>query len=161
MDFLLEIVIELVGGILEGVFSEIIGDKNRGTNSLDKTIEINSLDETSYHESYIAGLLATTIAISYADDHKLDKEEKKMINHFIKNYKYDLSKKAKKNIKYIRRHKISRGNLNLIYIKLNIDGHMILKITNDIEHILKHSNKDISKQMELINEIRNANGYKF
>lgn len=143
--------------LFELAFELVFGAVVEGVKSYTGNIEINSLQETFNQESYISGLIATAIAISYADNHKLDKQEKKMINNLMKKYKHDLSKKTKKNIKYIRRHKISMGNLNLIYVKLNIDYYMVNKITYDIERILRYSDKDISKQLKFINEIRNDN----
>ncbi len=146
MEELVEFVLEVIIGIFEASYDGV------GKTSKDRFNE-EKLDVTKNQESYIAGIIATTIALSYHDDHKLDRHEKKMIRDLLKKYRDILTKKTRKNIKYIKKQKLSLGHLKVLYNKLNIDRYTIVKITRDLERILKHIEKDTTKQIQFLRDL--------
>lgn len=151
MDELLEFVFEIVFDAI----GESLPDIRK------KKFSVSKIEDINNRESYIAGLIATTLSLSYIDDKKLDKHEKKMINDLLKTYHYELTKKTIKNIKYLRRHKINLEQLKLLYIRLNIDAYTIIKITDDLDSILRRLDKNTSLQRDYLSQIRSIYQDKF
>jgi|SRR5690554_783943 len=150
MDDLLEIVFEMVGEIFSSIFEKKknkLGNDDSGF----KLMHLNGLQE---NESYIVGFIITAIAYFYHGDNKLDKSERKIINKFINNLKDEISKKTRKKIKKVIKRQISFDNLTYFFDSLNIDKYSVMKITNDIERLLREKNKNSVEGHKFIDKLR-------
>ncbi|ERJ11752.1 hypothetical protein [Haloplasma contractile] len=145
---LFEGVVEVVGELVVGAVSEV-----RKSNRKKKEAFLNVV-RLDGKQDYITALIGTSVALSYADDGQLDRHEKRMIKELIKRYKYDLSIKTKRNIRYVKRRKMNLVKLLKLYKRLNIDDHKILKIISDLHSLLVYGEKDVSKQKEFLNQLR-------
>ncbi len=145
MEFIFDLALEVVAGLLEVSFKGISK----------KEFEVSIISETKDRESYITGLIATTLSLSYVDDKLVDKHEKKIIKDLLNTYRRDLTKKTVKNIKYLRKHIIDLDKLKLLYTRLNIDNYTIIKIVNDLDWILQKQEKENKIQRDYLNQIRN------
>jgi len=149
MDDLVEIVFEIVFEVVVNLFDGVFNNIQPLQNQFDAML-LNNIER---RETYISGLIATTVALSYHDDQKLDKHEKKMISDLIKNHHDVISKKTRKNIKYIKKQKLTIENLSILFVKLDVDNETIVNIINDLGRILKSIDKDTSKQLEFLNHL--------
>ncbi|ERJ11753.1 hypothetical protein [Haloplasma contractile] len=120
----------------------------------DKEMNLTNILNTADYDTKITSLVITAITLSYADDGKLDKQEKRIIKRLIKDHRQSLSKEAIKNIKYIKRHQMNKERLFRLYSRLNVNKQTALTIIDELDSLLDYSQSNIIKKRTFLKELK-------
>jgi mRNA-degrading endonuclease RelE of RelBE toxin-antitoxin system len=128
MDDILEIVVEVICGVIEALFEEKATKYNN--------FKVMEFTDIHAHETYIVGLIVTAITLFYDNDNRLDKHERKVFKRLMKTYKKEISIKNRRQIQKLLKTKLSLDNLMSLYDKLGINRYSVIKIASDLERII-------------------------